>query len=1215
MTDSLDDFPGTDRFQIVRRLGAGGMGVVYEAHDRELDARVALKLLPNVDAPALFNFKREFRSLATIVHPNLIALHELISDGTTWFFTMEVVDGEDFLRFVRSGDRCDLDLLIDCLRQLVDGMSVLHGAGVLHRDLKPSNVLVRGDGRLAILDFGLAMDVGAELLPDEMASGTLAYMSPEQSLGEPLTPAADWYSAGVMLFEALTGRLPFVGAPMKVLNDKMAGTAPLVRSIVAGVPDCLSDLCSHLLVADPAHRAGAQEIRNCLTELRPSETRRRDRGASPASLPFVGRERHLSVLDAAAEDARAGRMAMVHVHGRSGAGKSVLVSHFLDRLRERADIVVLAGRCYEQESVPYKGVDTVVDALTRYLLVQSDDDVDDLLPTNAGVLARLFPVLERVDAIARAPHAFSAPEPRELRRQGFEALRALLTRIGQTKLLVLYIDDLQWGDVDSAALLSELIRPPNAPPMLFLAAYRSEYRSRSVSLRTLLDAATRSSQPVELEVEPFDLAESTAFAATLLGEPVAGNEAERIARESGGNPYFILELVRYLRESGEWSIEELRPDRTLVLDDVLWSRVQRLPTKDRELLELLAVSGRPLQLRHAFTSVSDRRVDQNLLARMRAEHMVRSTGVTLGDELDLFHDRIRESIAARLEPHRLRGYHATLASTLESAGDVDPETVGSHFEGAGDLERAGGLYATAATDAMKALAFERAAKLYRASIDLRPGLGDAATPLRIELGHALANAGRGADAASAYREAAVAMPSERTELLRMAATQLSITGRIDEGRAIFRDVMRAVGLRMSSTAVETVAALLARRAWLRIRGLRPARRQDSNLARDLVRVDTIWSVSTALSAVDVVGVAAMQSQALLLALRAGEPRRLALCLAWEAVLTGTGGVPAAARAAELLASATTLAHQIGDPHAEAMAQLASAWIAFLQFRIEDTVTLAEPAETQFRERCTGVWWELGLTRTMMSWAYTHGGDTAGMTRSIQRYYGDATERGDLALVTNLVTVVLPHLALIAGDPAAARAHIEEGRALWPHRGFHLQHVSLRFSETYLHLYLGEGRAAFEAMQRDWSPLRWSLQMQNQVTRVLMLDLRARSALAARGSPSELRSFVAQSERDGRRIRRERAEWAQAFADRIQAAVAWHRGDRGESVRLFRSAADGLDRHSLRLHAAATRRRLGELLGGDEGRDMVGIADAAMLAQQVRDPARLTDMFVPPVAGA
>jgi len=1205
-----DDFTGTDRFQIIRRLGAGGMGVVYEARDRELDLRVALKLLPNPDAPGLFNFKREFRSLATIVHPNLVALHELIADGATWFFTMEIVDGEDFRAFVRPHDRCDYDRLIDALYQLAEAVGALHDLGVLHRDLKPPNVLVRRDGRVAILDFGLTTDLGTELLPGESGSGTIAYMAPEQALGERLTAAADWYAVGVMLFEAIAGRPPFTGGPMQIINAKMNSEPPSLSSLSSDVPAPLEELCADLLRADPAARAGKEQILAKLAEVRSRNPTAEYRAVVRPAFPFVGRERHLASLARAAADVRSGRMTTVHVHGRSGSGKSALVSHFLDSLRDDSDTVVLSGRCYEQESVPYKGIDAVIDSLTRHLLSQQDD-ISGLLPDNVGVLARLFPVLERVDAIVDAQRDLrEIPDARELRRQAFAAIRELLTRLGRTKLLVVHIDDLQWGDLDSAALLTELIRPPDAPPILLIASYRSEYREKSACLDALLTPENTSSDSfVEIQVEAFSADESLELALALLPSEADNprQTAERIARESAGNPYFIFELAR--AASGDESVGDVA-EQGLVLDDVLWSRVQRLAPKDRELIELLAVSGQPLRLRDAYASAHDPRVDLHMIARMRAEHLVRSTGPRLSDEVDLFHDRIRESVFGRLDGAERRGYHSSLATTLEKAGDVDPETVGAHFEGAGNDERAGVHYATAAGNAARALAFERAARLYRRSIDLRPQLGAAAAPLRVELGHALANAGRGAEAGAEYRLAGDAIPDRRTELLRMAATQLSITGHIDEGREIFRGIMRSLGMRMPSTAVGNFSSLLARRLRLRLRGLEPATTPPRDLHADLERLDTLWSVTTALSAVDVVGVASMQSQALLLALRAAEPRRLALCLAWEAVLVGTGGWGAAERAAELLASARALADRIGDAHANGMVRLDSAWIAFLQFRIGDTIEQSTPAESVFRERCTGVWWELGLTRTMMSWAFTHGGDTTGVGRCVHDYYGDARERGDLALVTNLEAVCVPYPDLVAADPAAAEKHLIEARALWPHKGFHVQHVSLRFSETALHLYRGDGASAYAGFQRDWAPLRWSLQMQNQVTRVIMLEQRARSALAAANQSANPTSLIARAERDAQRIKRESAPWADGFADRILAGVALHRGAREQSIALLRSAATVLEATGLRLHAAATWRRLGQVLGGDEGRAALERGDAEMQRQQVRDVEPMTDSYAP-----
>ena len=451
----------------------------------------------------------------------------------------------------------------------------------------------------------------------------------------------------------------------------------------------------------------------------------------------------------------------------------------------------------------------------------------------------------------------------------------------------------------------------------------------------------------------------------------------------------------------------------------------------------------------------------------------------------------------RLHTAVQRSYHGVLATTLESAGDVDSETVGAHFEGAGNTDRAGVHYATAA-DVAAPCARVRASRASLSQVD-RPAAGRWASPPR-RFGSSSVMRWRTRAAARTRRRRykasrrCIAHPAHRAA---PHGGDAALHHRTHRRRA--RDLSRH-----HADAGIAHAEHRCRKCHVAARATTPPTRPRTppvapnpprDFDRDLARLDTLWSVSTALSAVDVVGVASMQSQALLLALRAAEPRRLALCLAWEAVLVGTGGWSAAARAAELLANARSLAAHIGDTHAEGMVRLATAWIAFLQFRISETIEAALPAEAMFRERCTGVWWELGLTRTMMGWAHTHGGDTAGVTQCIHDYYGDARERGDLALVTNLEAVCLPYLDLVAGNVDGAAQHLAEALALWPHKGFHVQHVSLRFSETAMHLYRGDGRSAYAGFERDWPALRWSLQLQNQVTRVIMLEQRARSALA------------------------------------------------------------------------------------------------------------------------
>src|SRR5438552_6828800 len=261
MVKPAKEFIGTERFTLRRRLGAGGMGVVYEAHDREMDKVVALKTLTRAEAAHIYRFKREFRTLADVSHPNLVALYELTSEGRHWFFTMELVKGVTFIQYIRpetddsfidsldntlprgaprlpadahseadtelfdsshvsleSGEmgpfdesstlatsnyRLDESRLRSALRQLAEGVNRLHEMGKLHRDIKPSNVLVTGPGRVVLLDFGLVEDINPEL-HETLLAGTPDYMSPEQGAQTRISKASDWYRVGVILNTAVS---------------------------------------------------------------------------------------------------------------------------------------------------------------------------------------------------------------------------------------------------------------------------------------------------------------------------------------------------------------------------------------------------------------------------------------------------------------------------------------------------------------------------------------------------------------------------------------------------------------------------------------------------------------------------------------------------------------------------------------------------------------------------------------------------------------------------------------------------------------------------------------------------------------------------------------------------------------------------------------------------------------------------------------------------
>ena len=329
---------------------------------------------------------------------------------------------------------------------------------------------------------------------------------------------------------------------------------------------------------------------------------------------------------------------------------------------------------------------------------------------------------------------------------------------------------------------------------------------------------------------------------------------------------------------------------------------------------------------------------------MRAQHLIRGTGLGSLDEVETYHDRIRETVVNHLDAERRRELNRRLARELEQAGGADPETLGVHFEGAGELAKAGHYYALSADEASEALAFDRAVKLYRRALELGPGDPAAARRIRARLGDALANVGRSVEAAQAYQEAAAdADQLELIELQRRAAYQFLVSGHIDEGLSAFGAILDPVGLSLPRTPRRAFLRLLLSRARLRLRGLRFRERTAAEVPGEkLELIDIYRSVAVGISIVDVIRGADYQTRSLLLALEAGEPLRIALALGWEAVHVACQGRPAWRRTERLVAAAGGLADRLGHPHALGMASLSAGAAEFLIGRYRSGLELLEP---------------------------------------------------------------------------------------------------------------------------------------------------------------------------------------------------------------------------------------------------------------------------------
>ena len=1235
---ALPRLPGYD---VVAELGQGGMGVVYKAFDRRRGQAVALKTLQGFSPSALLRFKKEFRTLAEVTHPNLVTLYEPISDGTHWYFTMELVEGVDFLRHVRGGSISSARTLSDrllpgamrndegiadkpersyslsaeqvgrlraALRQLAEGVEALHTAGKLHRDIKPGNVLVTPQGRVVLLDFGLAADLGTlgrhESSRPHLA-GTVPYMSPEQVACQPLSPASDWYSVGVMLFEALTGRRPFEGDTQAIMQAKLERDAPSPSSLVADLPADLATLTEQLLRRDPESRPSGREVLQRLGGTKePAQT-----APAPESA-FLGRHRELAALREAFEDVRHGRTRTVLVHGPSGMGKSALVRHFLASAAAQEDVVALVGRCYERESVPYKALDSLVDALSGYLRRLTDAEVQALLPRDAPLLARVFPVLERVDAVAAAPRrAVDLPDAHELRRRAFAALRELLARLGDRRRLILFIDDLQWGDADSGLLLADLVRPPDAPVLLLIASYRREDRDASPCVRVLLQTADLAADRRELAVDALDEPEARELARALLGLAASAELIESVARESGGNPLFVQELAHPMRtEDGS----EPHAGGPITLDEMLWSRIERLPADERRLLEIVAIAGRPLAqmlVRLAAELETDERA---LVAHLRSVRLLRGTGSVESGEIETYHDRIRETVTAHLPPEALAAHHGRLARVLEASGQLDAELLAFHLQQAGDQRRAGVCYARAAEQASQALAFDRAARLYRRSLELRTLMGDEERALRVHLAESLAHAGRGPEAAREYLHAAEGAGSdEALELRRQAALRLLTCGHYREGLDTLRPLLDAAGLRVPSSPGRALLSLLFWRLRLRLRGLgftlRHAQEIDSN---DIRYIDLCRSVGVGLFPMDMLAAWCFLTRGLLRALDVGDGPRIARGLALEAsFLVSGGGQRRARRAAQALEAADRLARASDDPAAAGLVLLTRGMIAFSAGRWADACALYDQSETIFREQSVGAAFEINLARLYSLLALYYRGEISEIGRRAALLYQEARERDDF-LTSMLAGLIKLYGPLAADDPEGVRRGLAEIVEHCPEEGVDLLRHNVRVWQLNLDLYCGDGAAALKRVNEPLAPMERVLVSRSRHLSIPWQYKRGCCFLAAGESIHDRGSLLKSALRCARRLRSEKLTWADGLADLLRAGAAACRGDREGAAAILRQAIATFDAAGMPLHAAVARRRLGECVAGAEGRAMIEQADTVMTDRGIRNPLRLTALNAP-----
>ncbi len=1184
-------------YKIVARLGAGGMGEVYEAAHAQSQETVALKVLKRLEPAQQIRFKREFRVLARVRHENLVRPRELIATDACLFFTMDLCDGPNLVDHVRhevaSGQLPNLTRLRRALRQLVAGVSALHNAKLLHRDLKPSNVLVTSYGLVRILDFGLVRDVSIahDITAEGQLLGTPAYMSPEQAAAVPATSATDWYAVGTILYELLTGQRPFRGTLLQIMAAKSEDPPPDPRAMVAAVPADLAELTMSLMAVKPAERPGASEILDVLGVDAESDHRE----IELVHQPLVGRKAELAALQIAFDRVRLnGQSVTIHLQAESGMGKSKLISEFLANLPSPSSPFILRGRCFERESVPYKGLDGVIDSLSSQLRHLGELETAAILPRDVTSLSRLFPVFAQIPAISnQRRRAATGLDPQELRQRGVAALRELFARLGDRHPLIVIIDDFQWADPDSARLLNELMSEPDGPLLLLVVAFRPELEKRP-ALITLTSASAMSGRDVEMiDLQPLQDEHVEALMTQLLGE-TNQRLVEQALTLANGNPFHIGELVR----GGE-------PEHSSTqLDELVARRVRRLESSSRRLLEIIAVAAGPIRLDQVSRVVGDDLLD---LTRDIVGPLQRDGLVQLDDDewVECAHDRIREAVVSDMAPSRLREQHLHLGQVLESTqGPGAFEVLLEHFEQGGDDVKAARYAEEAAAVAYATFAFERAVELLRRSLSLdpAPAPGDLSRRRRL-LADALNDVGRGKEAAQLWLKVAEeSAPEEGRALKRRAADALIKTGHVEDGLQVLASILEAFGLALPRSRTRALTSLVWEQGRAMIRGRKFDARLASHVPPELLeQIDLCFAVVCGLSTQEVLIGALFQGRNLRLALDAGEPYRICRALAYQSVVS----VHLGGRWVDSLPEwerAKALAQDLGDPKLEGYVDLCGSSGRWLERRWSESAS----GLLSLLERLEGIpdsSWERNTAEEFLTWALIQQGDfvqaRARLTMALQR----AQDCGDLQMSLDL-SAMLAVVELVSGNLTQAQATLDRATEGWSPDRYLFSHVWLFYAKAPLALVNGDIEAALELCRDTVKEMKPASLDQLAFIRDSVKEIEARTYLLAALAGDHTKA--ANAKKRARELRKSQNPVLGAHAEVIDAGLAIVAQDTGAAMERWRRAQAVFAEYGMEAHRAAIELQVTRLSTGEESSETPEYFRRA----KINAPALLANLLIP-----
>jgi serine/threonine protein kinase/predicted ATPase len=741
--------PGTTvgPYIITSRIGAGGMGEVYRARDSRLERQVALKVIRRAlvaHEDALDRLLREATLASALNHPNIVTIYETGTVRADRYIAMELVEGTTLRDLASEG--LALERLLGVARQVAEALAVAHAAKIVHRDVKPENVMVRPDGYVKLLDFGLARvyapAVAALTGPATEAGlvlGTLAYMAPEQARGETAGPEADIFALGVLLYELTAGRHPFTtGSQLGTLHALMSESPEPPSLLNPELPRAIDQLILEMLQKDARLRPGASEVMYRLNVVHDSSVAAvlssvvATQPRSHSTGDVVGREVELDALLNEFEGVRRGRGRLVVISGEAGMGKTTLMEAFTRMLDERHEPVRIGrGRCSERlaGSEAYLPVLEALESLQRS---EQHGSITRLIRTLApNWYVQISPAAGTESTAVPVIDACGGSQER-LKRE----IAALLDEASRVQPVVLCFDDVHWADPSTTDLLGYLARRLDSMRLLICATVRPSdlVQARHPFGALKLDLVARG---VGRELTPglLDEVAVTRYLARMFPEhafPAAFIDV--LCRRTEGHPMFLADLLRDLRrrhvlrqQGGRWILDADLASVERALPESVKSMVQRkidaLDDDDRQLLRAASVQGLDFDS-GVLAAALDRPGDEieDRLERLEREHAL----VRFVNEAELpdrtftlwyrfAHHMYQNAFYASLRANRRAALSRAIAEQLvRRLGDQPCECaagIALLFETARDGVRAAEFFNQAAQAAARLYAHDEMARL------------------------------------------------------------------------------------------------------------------------------------------------------------------------------------------------------------------------------------------------------------------------------------------------------------------------------------------------------------------------------------------------------------------------------------------------------------------------------------------------------------------------